>query len=1175
MLVAINNGDVRYADCIYPTVILNGTSADDIWEGLLKSQGSSPWRMAESARHFILGLTSDAATSNGALVANLVSNKPDNAMVVHQLCSAHQVHLSACPLWVGVGILSDMFCTTNVLQTAPQSGHVWLDLQKAAGLIVDKHFQVSYEKSNPDAERFAKLVVGKTLLASEVDSADEDSGFAESQAKRLLAILNGDWTSRVAIVHHCCIGCPAGCTSLQDSKARAKAAIQEIIFGKRPTAPALSRWTACITTGRFYMLANCCHGILSRSFQMVFPSNPSAAKSTSAAGHTGSDSGVVAISEEELLTLPSSEKALYERKQRHRASKAFAWLGSLSMTLEVTVAVFVTTPMDRLLHHIFMSHALRLHKCSDMSLLPLVNLAGPRSIAKQSVDEFCALLQDETVLRFVAKQLRCPDYHDDDAQLSLLQHSILLSCSEVHERLVLPYTTRWPWSLALLLDHTVDHAQRRVVAEEFMEASDCCLDVAVSRCIKRIACTTDGLLNSSDLLRLVFSNKVCNIACELNFARAGSQHRSQAGKTAVSATTAAKHVLAEITSKQNDVLKQAKRMNSASHSKPHPSYLMPLSGEGRVDHHQHMMEDQDQDTPYQRSNGWTLFLKEEFRCSIGIGETRASVWNRAKHRWNSDARLRAEWGARARVTNRCNKEKRHEEERQRERLSVLPPEQSQSLVVRPLESGAIQTNWDFLPVAQPIPQEIAGTGDFGFGNEQYWLAPEVLDRTICSSTEVFYAAVAEWKQRFSEPCKRGALPNAAPLCPQCDGVCQMKFRDAKAAAYLEHLKNVVRMCRLPSTATQAMQGQQKKARVTLGGEHRQALLLCCEPSSEKVHGWIIGKIMLKPLGLTLISLDLESDTSRPMVVTGKIRLRLAHLSESLLTPDFLSMENLAIWASTVAEPLKWQLVDKYKCLSMMEVEFDLSMGTWLTVREWARELQQKQTLAKGSGQEAGDDGAAHLSELLSALKPPRPPRVRQQQSKPRQNGVRKRAQPQDGIDALADELKLNALVPDNADVESGHPNADHERDDSDNDFGQPHAELPAIQEEWEASTEKPVTESAPSSKATPDASAPASSSSSAQAQTNLVELTRDERGVVYKGKMPIGRVSETNPDTTKHSISIACRLHKACSTMRRMKAVPVDVEARALDWLRYGLTVNTKEEHMKVFDRLVMGRPGH
>lgn len=150
----------------------------------------SPFDFACRAKTFILGLISDAAASNLAMVKQMQQRCPQNTVVLHMKCAAHQVHLCSAPLWVGLGFLSDVFCTTNVLQSGP----VWLDLQTFAQQIVEERFEVSFYPPHPDHQRFSKLVVEHTLLAGH-DGDERDRKNKQELAARLLQIFNGDWMS--------------------------------------------------------------------------------------------------------------------------------------------------------------------------------------------------------------------------------------------------------------------------------------------------------------------------------------------------------------------------------------------------------------------------------------------------------------------------------------------------------------------------------------------------------------------------------------------------------------------------------------------------------------------------------------------------------------------------------------------------------------------------------------------------------------------------------------------------------------------------------------------------------------------------------------------------------------------------------------------------------------------
>ena len=78
-------------------------------------------------------------------------------------------------------------------------------------------------------------------------------GHARAKAHTLIKMFSSNWRNWTAdgLVHHCYLGC--GCENLNDTKVRAWAAILDVIFAARPIIPALSRWTKCCKTARFFV----------------------------------------------------------------------------------------------------------------------------------------------------------------------------------------------------------------------------------------------------------------------------------------------------------------------------------------------------------------------------------------------------------------------------------------------------------------------------------------------------------------------------------------------------------------------------------------------------------------------------------------------------------------------------------------------------------------------------------------------------------------------------------------------------------------------------------------------------------------------------------------------------------------------------------------------------------
>lgn len=143
-----------------------------------------------------------------------------------------------------------------------------------------------------------------------------------------------------------------------DSLCRAKAVVCEVLFACKPNTPTVSRWTSCVKSARFYLLANACYDLLSKSFNRVYSSkNRNSSDSTDSANETTS-----LVAAQELLGVPSSEATLYKRKLRYRSGKAAEWLASRRMTIDLAIAVLMSGPVDHLLGWIFHTQSEQLHE---------------------------------------------------------------------------------------------------------------------------------------------------------------------------------------------------------------------------------------------------------------------------------------------------------------------------------------------------------------------------------------------------------------------------------------------------------------------------------------------------------------------------------------------------------------------------------------------------------------------------------------------------------------------------------------------------------------------------------------------------------------------------------------------------------------------------------------------
>ena len=105
-----------------------------------------------------------------------------------------------------------------------------------------------------------------------------------------------------------------------------------------------------------------------------------------------------------------------------------------------------------------------------------------------------------------------------------------------------------PFCLARLVDVDRSFDEKQVIANWFMKRSRCCLDAAFSRGLRDRARTEDDLLPGGSLygvLELAFTGKNTNVETENNFARAQKAQRTGQGRSVLSTSMAAKHVLSE------------------------------------------------------------------------------------------------------------------------------------------------------------------------------------------------------------------------------------------------------------------------------------------------------------------------------------------------------------------------------------------------------------------------------------------------------------------------------------------------------------------------------------------------------------------------------------------------------------------------------------------------------
>ena len=96
-------------------------------------------------------------------------------------------------------------------------------------------------------------------LLFDMDSLKEGDSVLEL-LQTFMVIFNGNIRDRrlaVALRHHCHLGCPCKCNTLQDLKKLASRTYLAVVMKTRPPIPALSRWLRCFDTACWFLCPSC------------------------------------------------------------------------------------------------------------------------------------------------------------------------------------------------------------------------------------------------------------------------------------------------------------------------------------------------------------------------------------------------------------------------------------------------------------------------------------------------------------------------------------------------------------------------------------------------------------------------------------------------------------------------------------------------------------------------------------------------------------------------------------------------------------------------------------------------------------------------------------------------------------------------------------------------------
>lgn len=558
---------------VLPTVLLEGTTTEDLYAGLMKRLPLNLIRLSAKASSTVFFLNTDSFGSCLRLRRCLAAEVPCLGCPcrMHQLCIALTASL-ACS-----GSMSSLYCGSLLLRRARYQDL----LRKRLKAYIAENLTIAYEEPTRQ-ERLHAHAVWNLHWPLIVQGHEQSAMIRTKRAQAWQRLKN--WLLPAGLKHFCPFGCHASKEAIVDDIYQD---LCTLFLDSPPAIPAWNKWTKIAPVLCWFAPLLCLGNLF-----------PALAGPIFAVGHDDVtdvpwDSSTIKDEDmwkkEEFARVKKFHRFLLAKATPH---KLVATLLSMQPTLKILGQFFSTATGGSASVWAAMGSA----RLGDTPEAMVLLLAMPsKSPVIKTIKEMCARLLDH--------QHDCWDALSvemtwDTNMCLLASVPVWIQIGQLHTRLVLPFQ-QWPWKFGQLLEGDLD--EQTYLAKEFL-----------TLCRHRdpiISYLRQGLRTVADVLHPNFLEKIrrlltvapmTNMVSEKSFARSHVRRQTTFGNEPKQFLLAAQHVLDE----SKSILDCALRSPSAAASS------VPLPA--RIP---------------RRTDGWTCFLASQRKLGAHMRGA-SELWGR-------------------------------------------------------------------------------------------------------------------------------------------------------------------------------------------------------------------------------------------------------------------------------------------------------------------------------------------------------------------------------------------------------------------------------------------------------------------------------------------------------------------------------------------------------------------
>ena len=514
-------GSVARFHVVLPTVLLEGTTTDDLYTGLMSRLPFTLQRLSAKAGSTVILLNTDSFGSCLKLRKCLAAE----VACLGCPCRMHQLCIALTATLAYSGCMSSLYCGSLLLRRARYQDL----LRRRLRTYLEENLQIVYDAPSRQ-ERIHAHAVWDLHFPLIVQGHEKQMMVRTKRAQawqRLKCSL-----LPAGLKHFCPYGCHATKNAIIEEIYQD---ICELFLNSPPAIPAWNKWTKIAPVLCWFApllsLGTLFSGLAAPIFSVV--------QDGIEAGLDGGDASIKdedTWKREEFARVKKFHRFLLAEKTPH---KLVAVLLSMLPSLNILGKFFATATGGSETMWKAMDGVRAESGASDETMM-LVLTQPSKSPVLQTIERLCDRLQDHQHVCWDALPLE--NVWGPDMCL-LASVPVWVQIGQLHSRLVLPFE-HWPWKLGRMLD--ADLEQQLHLAKEFLTL--CPHRDPIIAFLRRGLRTTDDVLNPAFLekvRRLLTVAPITNMVSEKSFARSHIRRRTNGGNEPKLPSLAAQHVLDE------------------------------------------------------------------------------------------------------------------------------------------------------------------------------------------------------------------------------------------------------------------------------------------------------------------------------------------------------------------------------------------------------------------------------------------------------------------------------------------------------------------------------------------------------------------------------------------------------------------------------------------------------